>query len=422
MRVNSPTQTPDAPARRTRFTLPRPGQGTGLPRDVTVLSVIAFCVSVGFGVMVPVLPVFARSFQVTNFMVGLVISAFALMRLATSPAVPPLVERLGERTVLGVGMFVVAASSAAAGLATSFWALLLMRGLGGIGSAMFTVSAMSLLLRIVEPHQRGRASALYSGGFLLGGMAGPAIGGIFAAISLTAPFFVYAATLSVAGIVALCLLSRPPKRDTTVVKQVMPLSEALADVRYRAACLTNFAQGWQSFGVRSSLVPVLVVEGLHHSPSATGIIFALAAVAQTAVLSPVGRAVDTVGRRPLMVLAGLCTGLAALAMPWSGPIADALGLPGPGALWVLTLALCLYGVGSAAHYTAPTALVGDVTGGRGGAPVATFSMMSDLGAIIGPLAAGAIADAAGLSPAFAVGGALLLAGALYSLRIPREDR
>ncbi|ROR55471.1 putative MFS family arabinose efflux permease [Luteococcus japonicus] len=379
----------------------------GLPRDVWVLSIIAFCVSVGFGVMVPVLPVFARSFEVSNLMVGMVISAFAAMRLLTSPACTPLISRLGERSVLGVGMFIVAASSAAAGLATSFWALLGMRALGGIGSAMFTVAAMTLLLRTVEPQLRGRASALYSGGFLIGGMAGPAVGGLFAAISLTAPFFVYAATLSVAGIVGLCLLSRPQGQVEKSEKPEMALSEAVRDVRYRAACLSNFAQGWQSFGVRSSLVPVLVTEVLHKSTSWTGIAFAIAAVAQTIALGPVGRAVDTIGRRPLMILAGLATGLAALAMPWSPTI------------WVLTAVLCVYGIGSAAHSTAPTAVLGDVTGGRGGAPVATFSMMSDLGAIIGPLAAGALADAFGMGIAFATGGLLLLAGAALSWTMPR---
>lgn len=380
-----------------------------MPRDVYVLATIAFCVSVGFGVMLPVLPVFARSFDVTNLMVGMVVSSFALMRLATSPVCAPLIRRLGERTVLGTGMFIVAASSAAAGLATSFWGLLLMRAVGGIGSAMFTVASMTLLLRVVDPARRGRASALYSGGFLLGGMAGPAVGGLFAAISLTAPFFVYAATLSVAGIVGLAMLSRPDRAAPDQATQEMPLREALGDVRYRAALATNFAQGWQSFGVRSSLVPVLVVEGLHRTPSWTGISFALAAVVQTLALGPVGRRVDTVGRRPMMVMAGLLTGIAALAMPFSSTV------------WVLVGVLCVYGLGSAAHATAPTAAVGDVTHGRGGAPVAAFTMTSDLGSIIGPLAAGAVADAWGLHWAFALGGALLLAGAAASWCMPRDE-
>ena len=52
-----------------------------LTRDVYVLGVIAFFVMVGFGVVVPVLPVYARSFGVDHALVGAVLSAFALMRL-----------------------------------------------------------------------------------------------------------------------------------------------------------------------------------------------------------------------------------------------------------------------------------------------------------------------------------------------------
>ena len=146
-----------------------------LPRDVHVLSAVAFLVAVGFGVMVPVLPVFARSFGVTQFAVGAVISAFALMRFLTSPLCGPINRLIGERVALGIGIGIVALSTAGAGLAQSYPQLLVLRGVGGIGSAMFSVSAMVLLLASVTAAQRGRASALYSGGFLLGGMAGPAV-------------------------------------------------------------------------------------------------------------------------------------------------------------------------------------------------------------------------------------------------------
>ena len=62
---------------------------------------------------------------------------------------------------------------------------------------------------------RGRAAGFFQGGFLLGGMTGPAVGGLLALISLTAPFFFYAGTLAVAGVVGLLLLvadraERPP--------------------------------------------------------------------------------------------------------------------------------------------------------------------------------------------------------------------
>ena len=127
---------------------------TSLPREVLVLGLIAFCVAVGFGVLVPVLPVFARSFGVGNFEVGAVISAFALMRLVSSPLCGRMIERWSERVIMATGIFIVAVSSGLAGISQSYGQLLVLRGVGGIGSAMFTVSAFTLLLTSVEARMR----------------------------------------------------------------------------------------------------------------------------------------------------------------------------------------------------------------------------------------------------------------------------
>lgn len=117
-----------------------------LSRDAYVLGVIAFFVMVGFGVVIPVLPVYARSFGVGYIEVGAIISAFALMRLITSPFVGRMIDWGGERTILTVGIGIVAVSSGLVGIAQDYPQLLLLRGAGGLGSAMFSVSAMTLLL------------------------------------------------------------------------------------------------------------------------------------------------------------------------------------------------------------------------------------------------------------------------------------
>ncbi|MCW2811015.1 MAG: putative major facilitator superfamily transporter [Friedmanniella sp.] len=380
-----------------------------LPREVYVLGLIAFCVAVGFGVLVPVLPVFARSFGVGKLEVGAVISAFALMRLVSSPFCGRLITRFSERLVMAVGIFIVAISSGLAGLAHSYVQLLTLRGIGGIGSAMFTVSATTLLLTSVDASVRGRAAGFFQGGFLLGGMTGPAIGGVLSAISLTAPFFFYAATLAVAGTVGLVLLRVRSERATEPADQpVVPFREVLRDVRYQAACFTNFAQGWTSFGVRSSLVPLLIVEVLNRPPSWTGTAFAGAAVAQTLAVGPAGRFVDTVGRRPALI--GGCT-LAAVSI---------MAVAFSPNIWFLVGALALYGVAAAFLGTAPAATVGDAAGGRGGSAVAVFSMCSDVGAIIGPLVAGLLADQLSYPVAFGVGAALMLGAAGLGVRMPRR--
>lgn len=372
-----------------------------------MLGLIAFCVAVGFGVLLPVLPVFARSFHVSHFQVGAVVSVFALMRLVSSPFCGRLIGYAGERVVLAGGIFVVAASSGLAGISVSYDQLLVLRGIGGIGSAMFTVSAMTLLLRSVTPDIRGRATGFYQGGFLLGSMTGPAVGGLLAAISLTAPFFFYAGTLAVAGTVGLALLRR--HRDHLSAEShlaTIGLRQVLRDPRFQAACTSNLAQGWTSSGVRSTLVPVLVVEVLHRTASWTGIAFAVASVAQTLAIGPAGRFVDTVGRRPAMVGGGLLAGLSIAAVPFAPNIE------------VLMAVLCCYGVAAAFLGTAPAAAVGDAAGGRSGTAVAIFSMCADIGSIVGPLVAGFLADRVSYPVAFGVGALLILAAAANALRMP----
>jgi MFS family permease len=386
----------------------RPDVSTRLPRDVVVLGVIAFFVMVGFGVVIPVLPVYVRSFGVGYVEVGAVVSAFALMRLVASPFCGWLINRGGERSILAIGIGIVAVSSGLVGLAADYPQVLVLRGAGGIGSAMFSISAMTLLLGATPAHLRGRAMGFFQGGFLIGGMAGPALGGLLAVVSLQAPFFFYAGTLVIAGLIGLFLL-QPTTEDVEGPKvEPRPFRQVARDRRFIAACLANFAQGWSSFGVRSALIPVLVVEVLHHEPVWTGTAFAIAAVAQTLALAPAGRFVDTVGRRPAIIGAYAVGGLAMLGIAFAPDI------------WVLIGLLCLYGVAAAFMGTAPAAAVGDAAGSKGGQPVAVFSSFSDAGSIAGPLIAGALVDAASFPVAFASAVVLMLLASVYAIWMPRE--
>ncbi|MCB1280485.1 MAG: MFS transporter, partial [Salinibacterium sp.] len=101
-----------------------------LSRETVVLGVIAFFVMVGFGVVIPVLPLFIRSFNVGYTEVGAVVSAFALMRFVSSPFVGKFIYWGGERTILALGIGIVAVSSAMVGLAQSYLEVLILRGAG----------------------------------------------------------------------------------------------------------------------------------------------------------------------------------------------------------------------------------------------------------------------------------------------------
>ena len=264
----------------------------GLPREVGVLVAVAFAVAVGFGIVAPAIPLFARHFGVGRTAAGAVISIFAAMRLVSAFGAGKLVDRLGERRILALGIGLVAVSSALAGLANSYVALLVLRGVGGLGSALFSISATSLLLRSVPAENRGRATGLFQGGFLLGGITGPAFGGLVTGISIRAPFFLYAATLAVAGSIGLAALprtavgARPTAVDDGAVEARTTLGQALRLPAYRAALVANLADSWAALGVRSALVPLFVGEVLGRSPLVTGLGFVVVAAVNGAVLLP----------------------------------------------------------------------------------------------------------------------------------------
>lgn len=382
---------------------------TGLPREVAVLVAVAFSVAVGFGVVAPAIPVFAHDFGVGRTAAGAVISAFALMRFVSALGGGRLVDRLGERRVLAAGIAIVAVSSALAGAAQTYVQLVVLRGVGGIGSAMFSVSALSLLLRTVDASQRGRASGLFTGGFLVGGITGPALGGVLTGISIRAPFFVYAGTLAVAGTIAAVALRRATLTHPGGVGKAEPrvgLRQALRHPAYRAAMVTNLADNWAALGVRSALIPLYVIEGLHRAPVWTGVGFAVVAALNAATLLPAGRAADLRGRRPVMVTGATVSGIAMAVL------ATVPGLPG------YLIAMGLFGVGSGMLDVAPAAVVGDVVGGRGGTVVAAYQMSGDLGTVTGPLVAGKLADAVSFDAAFAATAGVLGLAALLAATAP----
>lgn len=402
-----------------------------LPREVLVMAGVAFCVALGFGVVAPAIPLFATQFGVDATAAGAVVSAFALMRLVSGLGAGKLVDRVGERTGLVIGLAVVAVSSLLAGLAQSYPQLVVLRGVGGIGSAVFGVAAVGLVLRVAPRTVRARSMGVYRSGFIVGGIVGPAVGGAVLGFSLRAPFFLYAATLVASGTVALVFLAgrRLPRRD-----EAAPGPDATTDPRaepepaaekraleptlrtvvrtreYQAALVANLAVGLSVFGLRSTVVPLLIVQGLGATPSWVGWAFLVSSLIQTATMLPAGRLADTMGRRPALLLGSAVTTVGLLLLGVGGSLLLAM------------IAMAVFGAGEAFFGTAPGALVGDVAGSRSGSVVAVFNMASDLGAVVGPVLAGLLVDEGSFAAAFGLGAAAVAMAGLFGLRIPRRSR
>jgi MFS family permease len=384
--------------------------GRRLPQEVRVLTAASFAVAVGFGVVAPAIPLFALSFGVGQVAVGAMLSVFALMRLVSAPWVVTVSRRLAEPATIGLGLALVAVTSTAAGLAQNYWQLLLLRGAGGLGSAMYTVCALQLVLRVTHAQQRGRAVGFFQSGFVLGTICGPALGGAVLSVSMRAPFFVYGAVVASVAVTVWARLRRatsrslPPEGELTTgagaVDEATPLApapRALGDrSTYLIALCASFAFGWTSIGIRLAIIPLFVVQSMNRSGPLVGIGLMLVAVGTGTTLVPAGRLSDNVGRRPVLSM-GACTTAAALLLPvFSSATAPYLA------------SMLVLGVGSALMSVPPPAMVGDLPGRGRPQRIARQQMAGDLGAITGPLVAGWAVQRWSFSAAFVVTVVMLL--------------
>jgi MFS transporter, DHA1 family, multidrug resistance protein len=384
----------------------RPGLFRALPREVAILSSVSFTVALGYGIVAPGIPEFARQFGVSTAAAASVISAFALMRIVGALPSGRLVDRLGERKMIAIGIAIVAVSSVLAGFSDSFAQLIALRGVGGLGSAMFSVGAQTLLLRCVPSGLRGRASGLYTGGFLLGGISGPAIGGLVAAWSLRAPFFIYGGMLLIPTAIAAVVLHDSPRRaqdaSSAGERPLAGIAAALRSRAYRAAASANLADGFAVMGVRAAIVPLFVRDVLHEPATWTGIGFLIVAAINAATLLPGGRIADTLGRRPVIVAGCLISGASMVLLAV---------LPGIGGFLA---ALAILGIGSGLLDVAPAAMIGDLMGGgrgggsdQGGTVVASYQMAGDIGTVSGPVAVGFLVDSVSYTAAFVLAAGVL---------------
>jgi MFS family permease len=370
---------------------------------------VAFFVAVGYGLIIPAIPVFTKSFGVSNTAIGLIVSSFALARFSSGLISGKLVDRFGERQVLTVGLLFVAASTLASGLAANYWQLLIFRSAGGLGSSMFSVSASALLMRSIGDSDRGRAQSTYNGAFLIGGIAGPAVGGLLMSISLRIPFFIYTATLIMASATASIFL-RESRLGPTFTKinnmhEKIPIRTALALYPYRAALAISFLSNWVLFGIRNSVLPLFVKGDLHSTSVIVGYGFTISAIAQGTVLLYSGKLSDQKGRRfVLLVGSSLLLGaVTALVLAHN--------------IWFFFGSMAFFGLGGAFIGTGHANVVGDLFGGKGGQVIAIWQMAGDAGMIVGPIVVGWIADAHTYRMAFLVSGAIFMAAPLLAARM-----
>ena len=152
--------------------------------SVLVIFLTVFIDLVGFGIVVPLVPVYSRHFGADGWLIGVIIASFSAMQFLFSPFWGRLSDRIGRRPVLlistagaALSYVLFAYSATIVDNTTAIWMMIIARSFAGICGGNITV-AQAYIADITPPELRSKKMGLIGMAFGLGFIFGPAIGGI----------------------------------------------------------------------------------------------------------------------------------------------------------------------------------------------------------------------------------------------------
>ena len=360
---------------------------------------------VGFGILLPVLPLYAEDFGASPATAAALVAVFSAAQMVAAPFWGRLSDRIGRRTVLVAALVGSCLGSLVTGLAGALWVLFAGRIVDGFSGSSYAVG-QAAVADLAEPEDRPRLLGLLAAAFGVGFVAGPLIGSIAALGSRELPFFVAAALAAANAVMALVRLpaGRPARRPTgrpddaeastpTVGRMALWGSAGLAVRRLAMLSLVSMI-GFAGFEATFALLverrfPEVGDPTVYGLFAAIGVLMVLV---QTRVVGPANA---RMGSRPAL--------RAALASVAAGMVVLSIGGGWAGLAVALVLLVVGQGVFGPTLSNATVETVG--TGGRGEA-LGLQQGAGAMGRIIGPLLAGVLMDQVGVGAPYLVAAAL----------------
>jgi DHA1 family multidrug resistance protein-like MFS transporter len=376
----------------------------------------------GFGSIVPVVPLYAKSFGVPQSAIGLAIGIYGLARFVLNMPAGNLCDIIGRRGVLAIGGLIVALGNLLCAIAPSYLPFLGARFVAGAGAALILTASQVALADISTPERRGRILAIYSGVFSFAVGIGPFPGGLLAGhFGLPAPFF----TFTVLGLVASAFgyFRVPETKGMRGGQRVAPSAapplpfrvqarKMFAEVGFVLVALVSFGAFFARTGALFNIIPVMGEERLNLSPDQIGLGLGMISIVGLGLAYPSGWLVDRFGRKVVIVPSTIITGVSMIVFS----IAPTYG-------WFL--AGCFFwSCASGISGSAPAAYAADMAPpGMNAAAMSTYRMLADFGYVAGPLLLGLLADGFGTNTALyttAIG--LVIFGLLFARYAPETYR
>ena len=363
------------------------------------------------GMLLPILPIYVKSYNVNYGLVGLAIAAEGLGNLAGDLPSGVLLRKIGRKPTMLFGVGFVSLSALALSWAQVFPELIAYRLLAGVGTAMWGISRHAYIAEVAPVRERGRIIAIFGGVGRIGAFVGPAVGGAVGAVwGLKSAFLVYSVVAG--GALAFCAVylrdSHHPSPRIGPGANAGSLMHLLRQ-HYREFATAGSAQIFAQMirASRQILIPIYGAEVAGLDVRSIGWILSISSALDMSMFYPAGLIMDRLGRKFSSVPSFLIQAIGMALVPFSEGFT--------GLLLTASIIGLGNGIGSGSMMTlgadlAPRDAMGEFLG--------VWRLIGDVGNGAGPLVVGGIADLLGLgASAFVMSGVGLLAASTLLLLV-----
>ncbi len=405
--------------------------------SLLIVFLTVFIDLVGFGIIVPLVPMYSRHYGASGLMIGIIIASFSAMQFIFSPIWGKLSDRHGRRPILLISTAGAAISYVIFAIASghgSIWLLLASRLFAGACGGNITV-AQAYVADISKPEERSKKMGLIGMAFGLGFIFGPAISGVMLKFfGATGPGWAAATLCALNFVLAYFILVESRKPDSTPVADRPRFSQwkhTLSQPKIGLLVFTFFLATF-AFSCFESTLPLLVIDNFNLSqttneaaPAGTVIslfVFCglLAAFIQGGAI---GKLVKKFGEPKLISASLIITGASLVLLPLvkgDGPLKWSAVLRLADQPWLMMLgALVLLSIGSSLSRAPLFGLLSNLTpANEQGATIGVAQSAGSLARIVGPLFATTLYVLTPKLPYVLCGGISIVAGifAFQSLR------
>lgn len=383
-------------------------------KSLLLIGLTVFIDLIGFGLIIPALPTYAKQFQADDFTIGLLIAIYSLMQFLFMPFWGRLSDKIGRKPVLLISLCFSCIGYATWGLSNSLVMLFLARGIAGFGNANLAV-AQAYIADVTTKETRAKGMGLVGAAFGLGFVLGPAIGGACSAagLSLAALGFVALAFSALDLLFTALWLPEPAKRSSAGAER-FPMGldfyvSTLSDPKLRVSLLIFFMATFAFANMEATLI-LLTIENFHFGTFENSMMFTYIGVLMVFVQ---GRLIHGLskkyGEKKLITIGAFLNVVGLLLTPFST------------AVWMLGIALALLAFGSGLATPANQSLLSKLApADRMGGTMGIGQSLSTLGRIIGPALGCYMFQNLGVSSPYIVGAACMLLVVGLSFAVPES--